>query len=168
MSQQNTITTQLNLKERSLWEKLGVTLISIYSIFLFTDASANRMPREMQQIWVDDGGYEVTLPNDPAWLWQVNQISGHPTFTTQTPEFFYPPINLSITTYKDIKVNPKQLEAIARSSFDIARKNYQSNDESKMKVIKSKKYVTTQRIQPPKQNRKANSGNFFSNTSVIA
>ncbi len=30
------------------------------------------------------------------------------------------------------------------------------------------KEVTTQRIQPPKQNRKANSGNFFSNTSVIA
>jgi hypothetical protein len=111
------------------WRLSFPLLLGICSLLMMTQACADRMLREMQGIWVNDGGYEVTLPNDPAWLWQVDQVNNRPVFTAQTPELYYPPVTSTITTYKKVKVqDKKQLKLIADSALEIAAKNYQSKD----------------------------------------
>lgn len=127
---------------KNIWHLSFPVLIGLFCLFIMTEACADRMLREMQGIWVNDGRYEVTLPNDPAWLWQVDQVKNRPTFTAQTPELYYPPITSTITTYKKIKVeDQKQLKIIADSALKIAAKNYQSTDFN-VKTVKATTYTS--------------------------
>lgn len=93
------------------------------------------MLREMQEIKVEGGGYKITIPNDPAWHWQIKQINNRPMFITWTPELYYPPISMSITSYHDLKIDDeKKLRTIAVSALEIAAKNYRSTDFDAVRV----------------------------------
>lgn len=109
-----------------LWSLTG-PLVGLILMLATQGAAAGKMLREMQRIWVDEGGYEIALENDPAWLWEVKVINGQQSFVAQSPELYYPPTTLTVTVYPNIKVlEQDQLKVIAVTALEHAVENYQA------------------------------------------
>lgn len=94
------------------------SLLCVFSI-LTAESKASSQSRGVDIIWLNDG-YQISVDNDPKWLWTFDEFSAPKAFTAVTPENYYPPAVVRVSRhYIDM---PESKYVFKRFSYKLLQK----------------------------------------------
>ncbi|MCG8668325.1 MAG: hypothetical protein MI867_02845 [Pseudomonadales bacterium] len=91
---------------------------------LFAQFSWANDSREYRKIRVDN--YQIAVDADPAWDWRVTWKNGNRVFVYATPEFYYPPANISVLHFpnEEMPKNALDMRAYSLGVIESVAKKY--------------------------------------------